>query len=130
MAKLPPEFVKPLAPPSKPRRKPKKTNLMTAERALDLLREVILRLTEEEHRELEKAREELKWSGEDVSLEQIVHRVVAEWCAGRRTQRAAAAAPRPVDGIIAQLRRFARSPLRTWRDLGAAIRLLAPSRLA
>jgi hypothetical protein len=148
VAKLPPEYVKAPAgagvaagrvvaprvrvpapePAPERKRKARRTTLMTAERARDLLREVILRLGDDEHRELERAREELRRSGEEVTLEQMVHRVIAEWCLRRAAERSAAAAG-PVDGIVAQLRRLAASPLRRWRDLGAALRRLAPALL-
>jgi hypothetical protein len=128
MAKLPPEFVKTPAPAPERKRKAKKTSIMTAERARDLLREVVLRLGDEERAELDRAREELRRAGEELTLEQMVYRVVAEWCSRRIADRAAAAAP-VAEGIVAQLRRLADRPLRTWRELGAALRRLSPALL-
>jgi hypothetical protein len=124
MAKLPSEFVKSPAAKPAPRRRTKKTSLLDPEAARALLREVLLRLTESEHRTLEEARAELARAGEELSLEQMIHRIIADWT----TRRAEAHQPatRPVEGILAQLRKLAGSPLRTWRELGlAAYRRLA-----
>jgi hypothetical protein len=118
MAKLPSEFVKAPAAKPAPKRRSKKTSLLDPEAARALLREVIVRLTESEHRLLEDARAELARAGDEVTLEQMIHRVIAEWTT-RRTE-ARQPATRPVDGILAHLRKLATSPLRTWRDLGAA----------
>lgn len=118
MAKLPTEFVKAPAARPAPKRRTRKTSLLDPEAARALLREVIVRLSEAEHRALELARAELARAGEELTLEQIIHRVIAEWT----TRRAEAhkPAPRPVEGVLAQLRRLASSPMRTWRELGAA----------
>jgi hypothetical protein len=126
MAKLPAEFVK--APADKPaaaatKRRPKKTALVSPETARALLREIHLRLTEVEFRALEDAREELRKGGHEVTLEQMLHRVITEWMTARAAAAAAAALP-PVESLLARIRRFARSPLRSWRDLGAAVRRL------
>lgn len=143
MAKLPPDFVKAPAAaaasttetteapsvrktPAKKRSR-KKTGLVTAERARDLTREVILRLDDDDRSELERARAELSRRGEDLTLEQMVQRVVSGWCSRRLAERARAEAPR-AEGIVAQLRRLARDPVRGWREIGAALRRLAPAR--
>ncbi len=118
MAKLPTEFVKAPAARPAPRRRAKKTSLLDPEAARALLREVIVRLSESEHKQLEDARAELARSGEEVSLEQMIHRIIAEWSA--RLAEARQPATRPVEGILAQLRRLAGQPLRTWRELGVA----------
>ena len=118
MAKLPTEFVKAPAPKPAPRRRGKKTSLLDPEAARAMLREVLVRLTESEHRQLEDARTELARAGEEVTIEQMIHRVIAEWSARLAEARRPVAIP--VEGILAQLRRMASSPLRTWRDLGAA----------
>jgi hypothetical protein len=118
MAKLPSEFVKPPAARSASKRRGKKTSLLDPEAARALLREVVVRLSEAEHRALEDARAELARGGEEVTLEQMVHRVITEWNA-RRSQ-AQQPAARPVESILAQLRRLASSPVRTWRELGMA----------
>ncbi len=123
MAKLPTEFVKPPSARPAPRRRTKKTSLLDPEAARALLREVIVRLTEAEHSALELVRVELARAGEELSLEQLIHRVIAEWSAHRAEARQPA--PRPVEGVLAQLRRLASSPMRTWRELGvAAVRRL------
>jgi hypothetical protein len=126
MAKLPSEFVKPPAARPAARRR-KKTSLLDPEAARALLREVVVRLSEAEHRKLEDARAELAKGGEEVTLEQMVHRIIAEWSA--RRSEAQQPAPRAVDTILAQLRRLASSPVRTWRELGMAAmrRLVARS---
>jgi hypothetical protein len=126
MAKLPAEFVK--APGEKPaaapaKRRARKTALVSPETARALLREIHLRLTEVEFRALEDAREELRRIGQEVSLEEMLHRVIVEWSAARTAAAAAAALP-PVETLIDRIRRFARSPLRSWRELGAAVRRL------
>ncbi len=126
MAKLPAEFVK--APGEKPaatpiKRRTKKTALVSPETARSLLREIHLRLTEVEFRALEEAREELRRIGHEVSLEQMLHRVIDEWNASRAAAAAAAAVP-PVENLLDRIRRFARSPIRSWRELGAAVRRL------
>ena len=126
MAKLPAEFVK--APGEKPaaapvKRKTRKTALVSPETARALLREIHLRLTETEFRALEDAREELRRIGQEVSLEEMLHRVIVEWSAARAAAAAAAALP-PVESLIERIRRFARSPIRSWRELGAAVRRL------
>ena len=126
MAKLPAEFVK--APGEKPaatavKRRPRKTALVSPETARALLREIHLRLTEVEFRALEDAREELRRIGQEVSLEQMLHRVIHEWNAARAAAATAAAAP-PIESLLDRIRRFARSPIRSWRELGAAVRRL------
>ena len=126
MAKLPAEFVK--APGEKPaaapvKRRTRKTALVSPETARALLREIHLRLTEVEFRALEDARDELRRIGQEVSLEQMLHRVITEWIAARAAAASAAAVP-PVDSLLDRIRRFARSPLRSWRELGAAVRRL------
>ena len=124
MAKLPSEFVKPPAARSAGRRRVKKTSLLDPEAARALLREVIVRLTEPEHRALEDARAELARAGEQVTLEELLHRIIAEWTAQRAEARQPVA--RPVEGILAHLRRLASQPVRTWREQAvAAVRRLA-----
>ena len=126
MAKLPAEFVK--APGEKPaaapvKRRTRTTALVSPETARALLREIHLRLTEVEFRALEDAREELRRIGHEVSLEEMLHRVITEWIAARAAAARATAVP-PVDSLIDRIRRFARSPMRSWRELGAAVRRL------
>ena len=126
MAKLPAEFVK--APGEKPaaapvKRRTRKTALVSPETARALLREIHLRLTEVEFRALEDAREELRRIGQEVSLEEMLHKVILEWSAARVAAARAAAAP-PIESLLDRIRRFARSPIRSWRELGAAVRRL------
>ncbi|HVK72443.1 MAG TPA: hypothetical protein VM734_03960 [Kofleriaceae bacterium] len=144
MAKLPPTFVK--APPAatlaassatpsteqpaKPRRARKSS--LVAEAPRDA-RDVLLRLDEAVYQALEDARAELQRAGEDVSLEQMVQRVLTEWIRARTAPAriAPAAAPIPPaperrdDGLVDRLRAFAAAPLRTWRELGATLRRMS-----
>lgn len=150
MSKLPPEFVKapaaasavsvtvpapaastasltaPSAPPAAASRarRTRKASLV-AEPPPDP-REVLLRLTDEEHAALEDARQALVRAGETVTIAQIIHRVIAEW--SLRTKLAPtpeAAQPVRDESLIDRLRAFAASPLRTWRELGATLRRLS-----
>ena len=105
------------------KRRAKKTALVSPETARALLREIHLRLTEVEFRALEDARDELRRIGQEVSLEQMLHRVIHEWSTSRAAAAAAAAVP-PIEGLLDRIRRFARSPIRSWRELGAAVRRL------
>lgn len=118
MAKLPSEFVKAPAAKPAPKKRTRKQSLLDPEAARALLREVIVKLSEAEHRLLEEVRAELARAGEELSLEQLLHRIIAEWSARRSEARQPVA--RPVEGILAQLRRLAQSPVQTWRELGAA----------
>jgi hypothetical protein len=79
---------------------------------------VIVRLTDAEHRALEEARAQLSKAGEEVTLEDMIHRIITEWTF--RRAEAHRPAPMPMEGVLAHLRRLASAPLRTWRELGAA----------
>ena len=74
MAKLPPQFVKAPAARPAPRRRGQKTSLLDPAAARALLREVIVRLTDAEHRALEEARAHLMRAGEELTLDQLIHR--------------------------------------------------------
>lgn len=132
MAKLPEKFVK--APAKKPAKgeKPaaksrkKKATILSAEAQAELARRVVLQLSEDEHRRLEAARTELRVSGVELTLDEMIHRVIDEWLA--RPVQKAAPEVQP-ESIAVQLRRFVRSPLRTWRELGLALRRYAPGKL-
>lgn len=87
----------------------------------ELKREVLVRLTEDEHRALEAARTEL---GGTVSLDDMIHRVLADWLARRGPERRTDVA-RIAERVASELRRFARDPLGTWRHLGRAVRRAA-----
>jgi hypothetical protein len=127
MSKLPPDFIKsPAAAPAQRPRRTRKTSLVTAEPARDP-REVVIRLTDDDHAALEEARQTLQRAGEDVTLGQMIQRVLAEWRSRALTATAPAAAPTPApapDGerILDRLRALAAAPLRTWRELGATLR--------
>jgi hypothetical protein len=135
MAKLPAEFVKSTQTAAKkPRtggKRRKKATLLEEEarRAADLHREVLLRLTEEEHSALEAACAELGEAGERLTVEQMIHRAIGDWIARRKPATTTASAPpEAAAGIVASLVRFARSRLQGWRDLGAAIRRFSAAR--
>lgn len=131
MSKLPPEFVKAPAPATDaaPRaRKGRKASMVTV---VDPPpppdpRDVLLRLTDEEHQALDDARQALVRVGETVTLEQIIHRVLTEWT--MRTKLTATPEPAQVprdESLIGRLRTLASQPLRTWRELGATLRRLS-----
>jgi len=122
MAKLPPSFVK--APPAEPAAAPRRTRKpsIVAESPRDP-RELLLRLEETELRALEEAREALRADGVDVSIEQMVHRVLVDWIRSRTApQPAPRAEPVRTETVFDRLRAFAAAPLRTWRELGATLR--------
>jgi hypothetical protein len=127
MSKLPPDFVKPTpaAPAQRPRRA-RKASLVTAEPARDP-REIVIRLTDDDHAALEAARQTLQRAGEDVTLDQMIHRAITEWRPHALTAPPPASAPAPTpapddERILDRLRAFAAAPLRTWRELGARLR--------
>jgi hypothetical protein len=123
MAKLPPQFVKaPPAPTAAPKRRSRKTSLVPEARDV---RELLLRLTDDEHRALEEARAALQRGGEEVTLEQMIHRVLAEWTLRNRLARAPAPEPRREERLVDRLRALATAPLRTWRELGASLRRMS-----
>jgi hypothetical protein len=127
MSKLPPDFIKsPAAAPAQRPRRARKTSLVPAEPARDP-RQVVVHLTDEVYAALEEARQTLLRAGEDVTLDQMVHRVVAEWRPGALTAPVAAPAPTPApaptdDRMLERLRAFAAAPLQTWRELKARLR--------
>jgi hypothetical protein len=133
MAKLPPEFVKaPITTEGAPapKRRGGKSTLVAAD-ARDI-HDVMLRLTDDELRALEQARAELRSAGEDVTLEEMIHRVITDWSARASMTARASATPAPVasepriESLLGRLRAVARSPLQTWRELGVAVRRWMP----
>ena len=129
MSKLPAEFVKaPATQPKQPRaRRTRKASLISPDAVRDP-HEVMLQLTEEEYRALEEARRELHAAGAEVTLEQMIHRVFADWMLRARAvvQQAAAAAPEGNtvhrdEHVLARLRAFVAAPLRTWRELATGV---------
>jgi hypothetical protein len=128
MSKLPTDFVKapvthkaPVQP--KPRRTRKSASLISPEPVKDP-RELLLHLTDEEFQALEDARQKLHSAGTEVTLEQMIHRVFAEWMLRARAamqpapQPSEAAAPRRDEHLTTRLRAFVKAPLRMWRELG------------
>jgi hypothetical protein len=142
MSKLPAEFIKspPAAPAQRPRRA-RKTSLVTAEPVRDP-REIVIRLTDDDYAALEDARQVLQRTGEDVTLDHMIQRVIAEWrphaLTGPVPASASASAPAPApaptpapaprdEPILVRLCAFAMAPLRTWRQIRT--RLLQISKL-
>lgn len=173
MAKLPPEFVKAPATPAPPakakakakargkttsddkteapgkRRAPrrKKASLLdTPATAAELARQIRLELSDDEMRALDTARQEIRRAGEpEVTLEQMIHRALGEWIAGRRAigrrvAESGAASGQPatqgvrrgsraqIEWVVARLRRLAADPLAGWRELTDSLRRLAGAR--
>ncbi len=133
MAKLPETFVKapPADPgaPSRPRRARKSSIIAEAPRDL---RELLLRLDDAEYQALEDARDALRRAGEDLTLEQMIHRVLTDWACARTapatvptSAAAATAAVHRDENLVERLRAFAAAPLRTWRELGATLRRMS-----
>ena len=119
MSKLPNDFVKAPAPQAKPRvRRSSRASLVSSstEPARDP-RELVVRLTDDEYQALEEARQQLVASGCEVSLEQMIHRVFAEWMIrARSVLRAATTPPAPErrdEAMLVRLRAFIAEPLRT-----------------
>ncbi len=126
MSKLPAEFVKAPATQPKPRTtRTRKASLISPEPVRDP-RQLSLHLTEDEHKALEEARQQLHQAGAEVTLEQMIHRVFAEWMV--RTRAAAQPAPAAAETyaardehVIDRLRAIVAAPLRTWRELATTM---------
>jgi len=128
MSKLPADFVK--APttqsPPKPRaQRSRKASLISPEPVRNP-RELMLTLTDEEHAALEDARKTLHSAGTEVTLEQMIHRVFADWMLRARSvvqpppNAASTGDAEPRDEhLIRRLRAFVAEPLRIWRELAA-----------
>jgi hypothetical protein len=81
----------------------------------------VLHLTEEEYAALEDARRTLNQAGSEVTLDQLIHRVFADWMVRVRAVVQPApqepqAAPRD-ERMHARLRDFLAAPIKTWRGL-------------
>ncbi len=123
MSRLPDEFVKAPAPKRSTKRRAPATPGKTASRtALALTGEVVLVLGDEERRALGAALDELRRAGQEITIEQMVSRVIADWMTARTAPKAQ---PFTLEAAVAQVMRLARSPLRTWRELGATLRRAA-----
>jgi hypothetical protein len=138
MAKLPTEFLKAPATQPKPRApRSRKASLISPDPVKNP-RELVLVLTEEEYQALEEARHALHAAGAEVTLEQMIHRVFADWMVRARAivqpPSAPADAPRAEvardERMLARLRAFVEAPLRTWRELATQVwrRAITPSR--
>lgn len=121
MSRLPDEFVKaPVTPKrSTKRRAAPVADKKVARTALALTGEVVVTLGDDERRALGAALDELKRNGEELTIEQMVGRVIHDWVSART------APPPPaltVELAIAQVMKMVRSPVRTWRELGGSLR--------
>lgn len=127
MSKLPAEFVKaPATEPKQPRvKRTRKASLISPEPVIDP-REVLVHLTEDEHRALEDARKQLHQAGTEITLEQMIHRVFADWMLRARAV-AQPAAPQPEAAaprdhhLLARLRAFVAEPVRAWQELATGM---------
>ena len=124
MSKLPEEFVKATQPKTTRTRKTRQPSLVSREAPNP--REVLVQLTDDELKALEEARQTLHHTGAPITIEQMIHRVIAEWMLRART--VVKAAPEPPAArelfIITRLRELAAAPLRTWRELSNNVRQL------
>jgi hypothetical protein len=121
MSKLPTDFVKPPTTEPKPRaRRARKASLISAEPVVDP-RQLVLHLTEEEYEALEDARRTLNQAGSEVTLDQLIHRVFADWMVRvRAVTQPAPQEPKPAprdERMHARLRDFLAAPIKTWRGL-------------
>jgi hypothetical protein len=119
MSKLPADFVKAPNLPPIPRVVRKKASLISPEPERDP-HELVIHLTEAEYNELEAARQHLLRAGTEITLEQMIHRVFADWMMRARkpqpTPSESGTAPRH-EHALARFRAFVASPLRSWREL-------------
>ena len=81
-------------------------------------------LTDDEYAALEDARNALHSAGTEVTLEQMIHRVFAEWMLRARSvvqpppPAASTGDAEPRDEhLVRRMRAFAAEPLRIWREL-------------
>lgn len=158
MSKLPAEFVKApvkaaakeASPTKQPRaRRPRKAASLISPEPMRDPRELVLQLTEEEYQALEEARQKLHQAGAEVTLDQMIHRVFADWMMRVKMivqpeppPAPAAAEPAPAataeqaatpgttttssaaardEHVIARLRGFLASPIRTWQELASQL---------
>ena len=125
MSKLPAEFVKSPAKQAKPRpQRTRKASLISPDPVRDP-HELLLQLTDDELRALENAGRELQRTDSEITLEQMLHRVLADWMlrlnAPPRAAEAARAAPAEPE-LLTRLRTFIASPLRIWHELAGRVR--------
>jgi len=122
MSKLPAEFVKTTQP--KPRTTRKRQPSLVSREAPNP-REVLVHLTDDELKALEEARQSLHHAGAPITIEQMIHRVIAEWMLRAKTVVKSVESPPARDPyIIARLRELAATPLRTWREIRSTLRQL------
>jgi hypothetical protein len=122
MSKLPTEFVQ----TTKPKEKKKRQPTIVAPNP----REVLMHLSDEELEALETARQALHTP---ITMEQMIHRVLAEWMMRAKAvaKPVEAAPPAPNDPkLLARLREFAAAPLQTWRAITGNLRMLVHARRA
>ena len=131
MSKLPTDFVKAPTTQPKPRaRRPRKASLISTEPVRDP-KEIVLHLSDDEYNALEDARRALHDAGSEVTLEQMIHRVFADWMmrvrvaiaepaaasaepAAASAEPAARSTPARDPRIHARLRELIAAPLEVW----------------
>lgn len=120
MSKLPTEFVQaPATRTKQPRaRRPRKASLISPEPVRDP-RELLLHLTEAEHQALEDARQQLQQSGVTITLDQMLHRVLADWVA--QVHAAATRAPAREEPAVVRVRDVLADRLRRWRAVASGL---------
>jgi hypothetical protein len=119
MSKLPTDFVKAPTPQPKRARRTRKASLIAAEPVQDPT-EIVLHLTDDELAALEEARQALREAGSEVTLDQMIHRVFAEWMVRVRAAvmpQARVEARADATQMHARLRDFIAAPIKVWREL-------------
>jgi hypothetical protein len=139
MAKLPENFVKPsgATPAARGSRSPrrsardKRSKLALEKVTAEHSRDILVRLSPEEHEALDAACAALRAIGHEISVEEMIRQVIARWIAATHAACAVdrapvGALPEPArQSILSQLRSLAERPLRRWRELTFALRRLS-----
>lgn len=119
MSKLPAEFVKSPTKQAKPKaQRTRKASLISPTPVRDP-HELLLQLTDEEFNALEKARRELQHGDAEISLEQMIHRVFADWML---RSNATPHTPPAEPELLTRLRTLIASPRRLWHELASRVR--------
>lgn len=120
MSKLPAEFVKsPTKQPKPKAQRTRKASLISPTPVRDP-HELVLQLTDEEFNALEQARQQLQHGDAEITLEQMIHRVFADWMLRASAPREAAPPAEPE--LLARLRTLIASPRRLLHELAGRMR--------
>lgn len=120
MSKLPAEFVKSPTKQAKPKaQRTRKASLISPAPVRDP-HELVLQLTDEEFTALEQARQQLQHGDAEITLEQMIHRVFADWML--RLSATPHTPPPPEPELLARLRTLIASPRRLWHELAGRMR--------